>query len=294
MLHYNTVTPELKDILQQLMKISELKDFCLVGGTNLSLQLGHRESLDIDFFSCNPFEHKDIIGILKKNFIVSRLETGEFSFFAYLKHTNGKNIKVDIIATDEFIKPTIQVDNIRLASIEDIIAMKLEAISNRSAKKDYWDLAELSTKYSLTQMLEFYKQRYPYFDIEPVLAKINNFSLCENKLDPISFKGIQWHDVKFTLIDVFNDYKKQLQFSDYNNPNTLLKQSVKSADIKGIQEAMRKGADIKTLDKLDFANLPDEKKHQMTEVLHRAVAEKMAKNDLGHLKLGDSDKGFKI
>jgi nucleotidyltransferase AbiEii toxin of type IV toxin-antitoxin system len=50
-LHYNTVTPLLHKVLKQLMKAKEFEDFRLVGGTSLSLQRGHRLSVDIDLFT---------------------------------------------------------------------------------------------------------------------------------------------------------------------------------------------------------------------------------------------------
>lgn len=73
-----------------------------------------------------------------------------------------------------------------------------------------------------------------------------------------------------------------------------LKKAVQDGNTDEAKSCVLKGANVKTLDKSDFVNLPDEKKHQMTEVLHSAVAEKLRKNDLGHLKLGDNDKGIKI
>ena len=54
-LHYNTVSPLLRDILSQLMELPEFAPFCLVGGTSLSLQLGHRISIDIDLFTEAPY-----------------------------------------------------------------------------------------------------------------------------------------------------------------------------------------------------------------------------------------------
>lgn len=50
-LHKDTVSPNLLNILEKLMVSEALKDFCLVGGTALSLQRGHRRSIDIDLFT---------------------------------------------------------------------------------------------------------------------------------------------------------------------------------------------------------------------------------------------------
>ena len=59
----------------------------------------------------------------------------------------------------------------------DIAAMKLEAISARSVKKDYWDIAELLNIYSLAQMIDFYEERYPWNDIKPIMERILRFDL---------------------------------------------------------------------------------------------------------------------
>ncbi len=80
------------------------KDFYLVGGTAIALYLGHRASIDFD---------------------------------------NEEELKIDIMETDKFIKPQVNIDGIRFAHIEDIAAMKLEAITSRNTKKDFYDIAEL-------------------------------------------------------------------------------------------------------------------------------------------------------
>ncbi|SER15538.1 nucleotidyl transferase AbiEii/AbiGii toxin family protein [Myroides profundi] len=59
MLYYNTITNTLKEVLSILMKHPLFKDFRLVGGTALSLQVGHRMSIDIDLFTDNPYSTVD-------------------------------------------------------------------------------------------------------------------------------------------------------------------------------------------------------------------------------------------
>lgn len=63
MLHYNTVNNLLRNCLLQLMTAKEFSFFRLVGGTSLSLQIGHRESVDIDLFSDVPYGTIDFEGI---------------------------------------------------------------------------------------------------------------------------------------------------------------------------------------------------------------------------------------
>ena len=58
-LYYKTVSPLLLSALQKLMKADEFNSFRLVGGTSLSLQLGHRESVDIDLFTDAAYDSID-------------------------------------------------------------------------------------------------------------------------------------------------------------------------------------------------------------------------------------------
>lgn len=62
-LFWNTVSPLLKDALTKLMKGSPFHQFRLVGGTSLSLQLGHRFSADIDLFTDAVYDSVDFDGI---------------------------------------------------------------------------------------------------------------------------------------------------------------------------------------------------------------------------------------
>jgi hypothetical protein len=134
-LHYNSVTPYLLQVLKQLMLSKEFERFRLVGGTSLSLQVGHRISIDIDLFTDAEYNSLDFSvfdNYLIKNF--AKVETdkiGEIGFGkSYFIGENDVNtVKLDIYYTDEFIKPCKIIDGIRFASIEDIIAMKLDVIS---------------------------------------------------------------------------------------------------------------------------------------------------------------------
>jgi hypothetical protein len=63
-LHYNTVTPLLRNVLDTLMFEPLFKPFRLVGGTNLSLRFGHRMSDDIDLFSDADYGSLDFLQLL--------------------------------------------------------------------------------------------------------------------------------------------------------------------------------------------------------------------------------------
>ena len=70
MLHTNTVEPNTLELLKKLMSIQILDDFFLVGGTALSLQIGHRKSIDLDLFSIEKFDIQEILTCLKPDLII--------------------------------------------------------------------------------------------------------------------------------------------------------------------------------------------------------------------------------
>lgn len=209
MLYKQTTTPFLFETLEDLMQWQELQNFRLVGGTGLSLQLGHRQSIDIDLFTDTDFIIKDLAKTISKKIPKSNISIFSFGLTVYIQSPDNKKLKIDIMETDKFIRPCNIIDNIRLADIEDIAAMKLEAITSRNTKKDYYDIAELLKKYTLNQLFTFYSEKYPYNDIKQVLENFTFFSEdCELEFEPKIFNNTDWMTVKFFLIDTFNDYIK--------------------------------------------------------------------------------------
>ena len=133
MLYYSTVNKLLKKSLLQLMQSKIFEDFRLVGGTALSLQIGHRESIDIDLFSDAEYgtlNFKAIENYLKENFeYVDFLDTIPAMGKSYFIGENKENtVKLDLYYTDTYIQPAIEVDGIRMATIEEIIAMKIDVV----------------------------------------------------------------------------------------------------------------------------------------------------------------------
>ena len=136
MLQTQTVSPELLELLNKIMKSEVFSDFILVGGTALALQIGHRNSVDIDMFGNSEINPDIFIDELKK--------FGEVKLIQKSKHiliVSVDNIKVDFVNhIYPFLEKQIIIDGIRMASKKDISAMKLSAISGRGSRKDYIDL----------------------------------------------------------------------------------------------------------------------------------------------------------
>ena len=214
MLYYKTVNNLLKEVLLQLMAAKAFENFRLVGGTSLSLQIGHRESIDIDLFSDVEYGAIDFDAIEKylvTNYkYVDHLSTiisGIGKSYLIGEHKDN-SLKLDIFYTDTFIQDNIIVDSIRMATIEEIIAMKLDVVQRGGRKKDFWDVHELFEKYSLNEMLDLHKQRYPYtHDSDLIIENFTDFSIADDEFNPICFKGKYWEFIKEDIEEIIMKYK---------------------------------------------------------------------------------------
>ncbi len=207
-LHYNTVSETLVKCLKELMNEPLLNKFNLVGGTSLSLQLGHRISIDIDLFTESLYgtvDFKAIQDMLRKKFNYCYGECGDIVSFgtSYLiGDSKEDSVKLDLFYTEPFIRDIQVIDGIRMASLEDIVTMKLNVIGTGGRKKDFWDLNELQSHFSLNQMLDLYEERYPYvFSREDIVKGLNNFTKADDEPDPICFRHKQWDLIKIEMLD---------------------------------------------------------------------------------------------
>lgn len=214
-LFYNTVTPLLKEVLDVLMAEPLFSPFRLVGGTNLSLRLGHRLSVDIDLFTDAPYSSLDYKAFEK--FLEDRFKyyysgdpTSIIGFGRGYHIGNSKEdcIKLDLMYTDPFIHPSDTIDGIRMASMDDIVAMKINAISRGGRKKDYWDIYNLFQRYSLKDMLDLHQKRHPWEHKErQILDSLVNFSEADTYIDPICLNGYDWDDIKLSIVDQCLEYE---------------------------------------------------------------------------------------
>ena len=210
-LYWISVNDLLRSVLEPAMNSPSLNEFRLVGGTSLSLQLGHRKSIDIDLFTDAPYGTIDFTAIenfFKESFAYVSTNSGQVgmgtSFFA--GSNDQEAVKVDLYYTDTFIRPLNEEEGIRLASVEDIIAMKLDVISRGGRKKDFWDLHELSCHYDIKTMLGFHKERYPYsHEKELIISKLSDFALADDDFDPECLKGKHWELIKLDFLQLMTE-----------------------------------------------------------------------------------------
>jgi hypothetical protein len=158
MLYQETVAAGTLDLIRELMKEKKLDNFNLVGGTALALQLGHRVSIDIDLFSRQPFDADLLATHLKEKYGGTIKRARENSFQCRIG-----NVSVDIMSHQYLdVKPPVIIENIRMASLEDIAAMKFNVITREPTRlKDFVDIYYLLQKRSLNDLTSAYMMKYP-------------------------------------------------------------------------------------------------------------------------------------
>lgn len=217
-LYYNTVTPLLREVLDKLMRAPELSLFRLVGGTSLSLRLGHRESVDIDLFTEQEYgtiDWRTIYDLLRREFAYAETRTqvdGLHSFGEsfYLGESEFNRVKVDLFYTDPFLHPAQQIESIRLAALDDIVAMKVDVVLRGGRKKDFWDLHELKQTYTIEQMLDLHRQRYPWtHEREILIRNFTSFRLADEDFDPNCLRGKYWEFIKMDFVNWLQEYQQR-------------------------------------------------------------------------------------
>lgn len=157
MLHKETIEPSTLELLKALQNCDLLKDFHLAGETSLALQIGHRVSIDLDLFTQNDFDTNEVLEFLESTF--------KFNLVYISKNTLKGNIgevNIDLISHKyPLVKDPIKVEGCRLLSIDDISAMKLNAIiGNGTRSKDLVDIYFILKQLSIAEILNCYSIKY--------------------------------------------------------------------------------------------------------------------------------------
>lgn len=196
MLHYNTITAETLELLKKLQAVPAFSELRLVGGTSLALQIGHRNSIDIDLFG------KLSIDEIALNEALSNI--GKLIQLKKSKNINIyslNNIKLDIVNYPyQWIDRPVKTDTLLLAGLKDITAMKLAAITSRGTKKDFIDIFFLLNIYSLPEMLEFYEKKYHDGSVFLVLKSLTYFEDADQDETPKMYVAYDWEKTKTKII----------------------------------------------------------------------------------------------
>jgi hypothetical protein len=205
-MHSESINSETKRVLEKIAKSPIAGEFYLAGGTALAIQMGHRESIDLDWFSEKEFSNskikEEISGIGK--FELSSEEEGTI-------HGTADDVKVSFLRYPyKLLFPLAHFDGINLADERDISAMKIDAISSRGSKKDFIDLFFLLKKYPLEELLDFFEKKFPdiHYNKLHILKSLAYFETAEDEPMPKMLKDADWKKIKEEIMTKVNDFLK--------------------------------------------------------------------------------------
>ena len=196
MLYLETVESSTLELLKKLQRLPVLEQTRLVGGTALALQLGHRKSIDLDFFGTVDCEaeylRESIAGIASLTILKE-------SPHIHIYIVDG--IKVDIVNyKSPWLDDVVLEQGLRLASVSDIAAMKITAIIGRGTKKDFIDIAFLLHHFSLEEILHFYAAKYNDSSVFMAMKSLAYFDDAEADPMPDMFVNQSWQQVKAYIL----------------------------------------------------------------------------------------------
>ena len=195
-MHEETLAKKTKVLFDKLSKEKWLKSFYLAGGTALALHYGHRESVDLDWFTIKNIRTKDLLSKLSKigKFVV--LQEEENTIEGILD-----GVKVSFMSYPYVMLHDFSIYNkVNLASTLDIALMKLTAISGRNTKKDFIDLYYFlhKEKIDLSSLLLKMKKKYKglNYEVIHILKSLVYFVEAEKEPMPKMLEDIEWSKVK--------------------------------------------------------------------------------------------------
>ncbi|MFA5831241.1 MAG: nucleotidyl transferase AbiEii/AbiGii toxin family protein [Candidatus Paceibacterota bacterium] len=196
-MHYEILDEQRRNILPLFRSFKN--DFYLAGGTALALQIGHRDSIDFDFFSETPINTQKLFEkvreVFKEHAIVKTQEEANTLSVVIDEYIKISFFSYSYLLLDE----TINEENFRLASVKDIACMKLSAITGRASNKDYIDLYYILQTIPLSHLLILAQQKFDSLDQNLLLKSIIYFE--DITVDPILFK--EGKEVSFEKVKDF-------------------------------------------------------------------------------------------
>lgn len=202
-----TLYPKTKQVLGKLKGLSVLEAFYLAGGTGLALQLGHRKSIDLDFFS-SDFPKRDLL--------LQSLEHLKPKIIQEAPGTLDLEIEGVVVTFLEYKYRLLgkfrDFEGVKVAGVEDISCMKLSAISSRGSKKDFVDFYKILEKYNLAELFKLFDKKFKDVKYQKthLLKSLVYFDQAEEDPDPDMIDDIKWSEAKKTIENSVSQYLSRL------------------------------------------------------------------------------------
>lgn len=193
-MHQKTINKQTKRVFDKIATTPLRNQFYLAGGTALAIELGHRKSIDLDWFSKKDFSNSEIKEILSAlgDFVLNSEAEGTI-------HGTLDKVRVSFLKYKyELLFPLISFGKIQLADERDIASMKIDAVSSRGSKKDFIDIYFLLQKYSLSKLIGFFEKKYSgvKYNRLHILKSMTYFSDADDEPMPRMIEPLKWEKVK--------------------------------------------------------------------------------------------------
>lgn len=194
-LHRRVLGRRQASVLRRLGPFLEQSPFYLAGGTGLALQLGHRRSIDFDWFSEKPLDDPlRLAGQIEGAGVPVEVDDVERGTL----HARSGGVRLSFLEYRyPLLHPLVEGRaGLRLASVEDIAAMKLAAVAQRGSRKDFVDVFALGRVMDLDAMLGHYRRKYGVRDVGHLLVALSYFDDAETEPMPSMLRTWRWADIQ--------------------------------------------------------------------------------------------------
>jgi hypothetical protein len=208
--HLETVSPELQNLLEQVGRLDFIRRFYLAGGTTLALQLGHRRSVDLDFFSETDEVHERTRREIVAAFSGRAAQVVESVDGNLLLLVDG--IHVGFFSYGyPLLDPYLEFKNLRLASLLDLGLMKLDALMGRGSRKDFYDVYVICQQIPLADLLAAGERKYPQMRDFALMSveSLVMFENAEGDFQPELLVDLPWQSVKQYFITQVKELGKR-------------------------------------------------------------------------------------
>lgn len=189
------IDPDALGTLRRLRDCSALDGFYLAGGTALALRLGHRRSLDLDFFTTTGFApdrmlerlismNRDVTVLSRESdALLARIDSAKVSFLAY---------------PYPLLFPLDDYEGVDIADLRDIACMKINAISGRGVRRDFIDLFAICKTHGLSELLELFDRKYAGIEFSRIhlLKSLTHFEDADKDVSPELLEDLDWDEIK--------------------------------------------------------------------------------------------------
>jgi hypothetical protein len=206
--HREILARQQQKVLAQLGPLLTQRGFYLAGGTAVALHLGHRRSVDLDWFTAEALsDTMRLAQDLREQgipFVAGMAAPGTL-------HGTIRGVRVSLL---EYRYPLLAAlrpwrGGSRIAGRPDLAAMKLAAVAQRGAKKDFVDVYALGHgRCSLRQMLRWYQEKYAVHDVAHLLYSLAYFDDADAERMPRLLWDVQWRTIKETILRWLHDVSR--------------------------------------------------------------------------------------